>query len=62
MKEIKSDIVELNKDVEPLLLASAKCGIHGRGKEDVGKLFTLLACFLFFIFSFLPSFHRQIQN
>ena len=38
------DIVKINKDVEPLLLASAKCGIHGRGKEDVGKLFTLLAC------------------
>lgn len=38
------DIVKINKDVEPLLLASAKCGIHTRGKEDVGKLFTLLAC------------------
>ena len=36
-------IVERNKDVEHIMLASAIYGVNGRGKKNVGKLFTMLA-------------------
>ena len=36
-------IVERNKDVEHIMLASAIYGVNGRGKKNVGKLFSMLA-------------------
>ena len=36
-------IVERNKDVEHIMLASAIYGMNGRGKKNVGKLFSMLA-------------------
>ncbi len=36
-------IVERNKDVEHIMLASMIYGVNGRGRKNVGKLFSLLA-------------------
>lgn len=36
-------IVERNKDVEHIMLASAVWGVNGHGKANIGKLFTMLA-------------------
>ena len=36
-------IVERNKDVEHIMLASAIYGVNGHGKKNIGKLFSMLA-------------------
>jgi hypothetical protein len=41
MKE--PEIVKRNKDIEHIMLASAKYGHNDRGRENYGKLFTMLA-------------------
>ena len=43
MSETIPPIVERNKDVEHIMLASAIYGVNGRGKKNVGKLFSMLA-------------------
>lgn len=43
MKEMLPLIVQRNKDVEHIMLAGAKYGMHGLGKANLGKLFTMLA-------------------
>ena len=35
-------IVEKNKDVEHIMLAGARYGVHGGGVPNMGKLFTML--------------------
>jgi hypothetical protein len=47
MKEIFMEkriplIVERNRDVEHIMLAGARYGVHGHGKKNLGRLFTML--------------------
>ena len=35
-------IVQRNKDIEHIMLASARYGVHGFGKANLDKLFTML--------------------
>lgn len=35
-------IVQRNKDVEHIMLAGARYGVHGHGKKNLGRLFTML--------------------